>query len=476
MKTKKKPISLLGVMLAVLLIMSTGTWAQFEPQHVSEKTWAAFPKNLALFHILVILTPSRWEKPELFNNPLVQTTREYFKDFRDHPAVGMTDQIFKSSWYFLLNYVALFYSDLPEAEPLQGLRLPDEIQKDENLKKTISAYLEAARAFCSASKFQEFWESRRSEFTALVQELAEGFNKYIDSPFDPKAKILPVDIPALMEKFYGSRADRYYFVPCPFMQNSATHVEIRTDAGENNFYFLQGGDFYKNRFYTVYYAFHEFGHSFIEPISAKYAGTIAQLSHLFPPMRENMRKLGYGDWDRAFNEHLIRAGELHLTGKAFGDAVMARMKEMEVGPYFKLIDHFYACLKEYDNKRDKYVDLESFFPEILEKLSLLRAQEFRRPDRMGFIAQFQDDALSVKDIVPNSVSAQAGLQKGDLLISIQGDLIASLEGLNDAREKWWVSAKEGDSVELVIRREGKEMKLRLPVPFIPDVRYVETEK
>ncbi|MDH4272699.1 MAG: DUF4932 domain-containing protein [Candidatus Aminicenantes bacterium] len=475
MKIQERAGHLLWGIAGLLFLTNIGAGASLERQ-VGPKAYIAYPKNLALVHILVLLTPSRWERPDLFNNPLVQTARDYFKDVRDHPAVALTDRIFNESWYSLLNALAIMHSDWPDAKLVSGLVLPDEIQKYPDLGKTISAYVEAVRGFYADSKFQAFWDSHQNEFSSLTQELAGGFQKTMASPLDPQARIPPVDIPDVMEKFYGESAARYTLIPCPFMQNSATHFEVRRESGESDFYYFMGGDFFRNPFYTTYFAFHEFGHSFVEPVAARYRESIAWLSPLFSPLEESMRRLGYGSWDLTFNEHLIRAGGLLLTRKAFGEAVMLRMKDAEGNPEFKMIDHFVDSLKEYERRRDQYPNLESFFPEILKKLGRLKIGYFRRPDRMGFVAQWQDEAVTIRDVVPNSVPALAGLQKGDALLSIQSDPITSLDALNEARQKWWVGAKEGDSVELVVRRADGEHRLRLTVPFIADFRYVEGMK
>ncbi len=466
---------LAGLSLAVFML--TGVPFQLYSQSeqlVAGKIWVSVSENLSLFHILVLLTPSRFERTDLFPHPLAAAARESFKEFRSHPAVAMTDKFFRESWYFLFDYAAYLYTDFPEARLLDGVILPDEFAANEPLKKTMEEYLDLVRDFYAASKFAEFWEQQKAALEALVATTRGGLAQDVESPSNPKVKYPRADLPRLMEEFYGTRgAARYDFVPCPFMQFSATHAEVGFADGSPRFYYLQGGDIGRNWFYQYYFAFHEFGHSFVGPLSAKYANQINALSHLFAPMRADLAKIGYGAWPTAFEEHVVRAGVLHLLRKAFGEEEMRAIWKVEEPPSFRLLDRFYAYLQDYDAQRDRHRSLEAFFPELLERLGRLEIESYRRPDRMGFYSEYKDNRLFIKDLVPDSAFAKAGVQKGDTLVSIQGDKVTSAEDFNRVKEARWNSVKEGDSVEVVLLRESREIKLKIPVPFVTDFRYIE---
>ena len=474
-RIKKGSRWLAGLSLAILVLTGVRLqlYAQFE-QRVDGRTWVSVSKNLSLFHILVLLTPSRFDRADLFGHPLAAVAREYFKEFRTHPAVAVTDKLFNQNWYFLFDYAAYFHTDFPEARLLSGVVLPDEFATNEPLKKTLEEYLSLVRDFYAASNFPEFWEKQKSALEAVAAAIRSGLSRDAESPSRPKVKYPRADIPKLMEDFYGSGgATRYDIVPCPFMQNSATHAEVQFADGSSRFYYLQGGDIGGNPFYTTYFAFHEFGHSFVGPLSTKFATQIAALSHLFTPLKADLAKIGYGTWPTAFEDHLVRAGVLHLMRKAFGEEEMRTIWKVEEPPSFRLLGHFYAYLLDYDAQRDRYGSLEAFFPEFLKRLGRLDVESYRRPDRMGFVMDAKDDKIYIKDLVPDSAFAKAGVQKGDLLVSIQGDQVTSGEDFNRIKEARWNSVQEGDSVEIVVLRDGREVKLRIPVPFVADFRYVE---
>lgn len=339
---------------------------------IDKKLWVIFPKNLSLFHILVILTPSRFAKEKLFRHPLAEIAREYFKEYREHPAVQMTEKIFKEDWYFPLNYSAFYYSPFPNPKMKEGIKLPPEYNQNKDLKELISNYINIVNKFYEDTEFDLFWKRYKENFSTVIEESSYLIQK--ENPSTRKInEFSPTDIPSLMEDFYGFQASRYYFVPCPFMQNSATHVEVYRKDGEKRFFFLQGGAFSRS-LYLIYFGFHEFGHCFIEPITLKYLDEINQLTHLYTPLKESFQKMGYIDWHRTFNEHLITAGQLHLMRKALSEEWMLKMKDREKQRGFKLIDKFYEYLKDYDENRKKYPNLETFFPDLLSKLSELNPE------------------------------------------------------------------------------------------------------
>jgi hypothetical protein len=453
----KKALVILIVLSLFLLIFFSGltVFAQNEVR-VSKKLWVACPKNLVVFHILVMLSPCGEAMKQRYFHPLTKKARDHFSEFRNHPAVQRTDQMFKMAWYFVLNNIAFYYSEFPEAKRIR--EFPEEYKEWKSMEKIISDYITSVRDFYLRSRFENFWENHLQEIQAVMMEV--------------KDNLPSVDIPQLMEGFYGKPVERFYFVPCPFMAGSATHVEIN-DHGKWIFYDLDGFQKYSDSFSNVYFAFHEFSHSFIEPTSRKYSEEINKLAYLYQPLKEDFQRLGYASWDRAFAEHMVTSGQLLLTRKAFGEEKAEKMLERESKQGFKLLSRFCDYFKEYEVNRGRFKDIEAFYPEILSRLSRLKVEEFRRPGILGFYPEYREDKLLIKDLVSDSVLHRAGAQKEDILFAIGKDRINSEESFNKAKEKWWNNAKEGDSVEIVILRQGKEIRMSVPVPFVTDYRYIE---
>ncbi len=89
--------------------------------------------------------------------------------------------------------------------------------------------------------------------------------------------------------------------------------------------------------------------------------------------------------------------------------------------------------------------------------------------RLGFMANVIDDGWKIMSVVPESGAADAGMQKDDVVISINGQSTA--KGGLGLTEFIAVDQKEGDINEVVVLRGGKEVKLDVTAKVIdsPDV-------
>ncbi|MGB7296088.1 MAG: DUF4932 domain-containing protein [Candidatus Aminicenantales bacterium] len=444
-------------------------------KQIGPKVWIRFSKNLSVLHVLVLLTPSRFEREDLFPHSLAKAARDYFKDFRAHPAVEMTDRIFKPMWYFPFNYLAFILMEFPEPARLRGIELPSEFEQVASLKAMAQDYVELAARFYRETNFQGFWDSHREELTALVNKAVGLFRT--EAPASPGEDGGPKagDISRLLENFYGGGADCYDLVPCPFMQSSATHTEVRWADGRTNYLYLQGGEFDPDVRINFNRAFHEFGHCFVEPVTQKYAADIQKLDHLYVPLKPVFEQLGYRDWNRAFNEHLITAGQLHLMRKAFGEAVMADFKEKEIRSGFKLLDRFYGHLEDYDRNRQTFPNLESFLPRILDELSRLACEPYQKPGGLGVALAFRSGRLTVTKVMPGGAFKAAGVREGDILAALAGVEIGSLQDWDTALEQM-NRLKEKDILEIAFVRSGERISRTVAVPFVTDYRYVEVKR
>lgn len=432
-------------------------FGQFE-QRVDDKLWITIPKNISVFHILVILTPSGEAMKKYYEHPLHLAAYNYFQESKEHPAVQVTDQIFKKYHYFAFNYISFYYSGFPDANLRSDIVLPPEYTNDENMKRMIEKYVVLVKDFYSSTKFEAFWESHQDDLLTVLKEMQGNMPQF--------------DFPEMMESFYNRRVERFYFVPCPFMKTMGTHVEVQDGDGNWTFYYIAGGNIFNNKFSNISTAFHEFSHCFIEPISAEYSEQIYELDYLYKPLKNDLSKMGYQNWDRGFNEHMVRAAEILLLRKAFGEEIEMKKLGREKRIGFQLIERFYGYFRDYDERRNVYQDLKAYYPIILKDLTRLRVEEYRRPGIMGFYPEYRENKLYIKNVVANSTFDAAGLQEGDILFSIENMEIHSEENFNEAKGMWWNHTKEGDSVRVCYIRDGERMVKNITVPFITDYKYL----
>ena len=89
--------------------------------------------------------------------------------------------------------------------------------------------------------------------------------------------------------------------------------------------------------------------------------------------------------------------------------------------------------------------------------------------RLGFMANVEDDGWKIMSVVPESGAADAGMQKDDVVISINGQ--STTKGGLGLTEFVAVDQKEGDVNEVTVLRNGKQLKLNVAAKVLdsPDV-------
>ncbi len=80
------------------LTLSSTLVAMDDERPIDGKLWVAIPKNLSLFHIIAMLTPTEEKMKDGISHPLAQKAREHFTPFKNYAAVSAADQILKAMW------------------------------------------------------------------------------------------------------------------------------------------------------------------------------------------------------------------------------------------------------------------------------------------------------------------------------------------------------------------------------------------
>lgn len=317
-------------------------------------------KNIEVFCTLINLT-DYWEKRHT-DHPLALESRERFLPFKDHRAVKMIRKLLNTSWIWhqFFCHLGLYYSDFSEAKAIHRFQLTGNSFYDWMIKKIyrIESYVSAIRDFYRVSEYEKYWQEKKGDCEELKENL--------------EVKITGIDVVKIMEEFYGMKKDRYFIVPAPQMPSMALNVPIESE-GRNYAYAVFGPwskdyDEYISQEELVEWAFHEFGHTFVEPIFARYKGHLKKHSDLFegirPENREKMKKRGYEKWDRIFIENLLRAIQAHLAGKIFGEEFTRKIIDEHVEKGFQLVPVFYELIIDYEKNRDRFPRFESFFPNL----------------------------------------------------------------------------------------------------------------
>ncbi|MFC1551905.1 DUF4932 domain-containing protein [Candidatus Latescibacterota bacterium] len=136
---------------------------------------------------------------------------------------------------------------------------------------------------------------------------------------------------------------------------------------------------------------HEFGHSFTNPLVDKYWDDFENISYLHEPIEQSMKGQAYHEWRSVVYEHLVRAATCRLGALKYSeDYAEVNLNRIEMGRKFIYTVPIISTLKEYEQNRDRYPTLDSYMPNIIKTMKgvnkdsietwLSQTQQIREPN------------------------------------------------------------------------------------------------
>ncbi|MBV6647804.1 MAG: DUF4932 domain-containing protein [Cyclobacteriaceae bacterium] len=288
----------------------------------------------------------------------------YFQSYREHPSLN----------YYRKNFHKFFQSIDAPYPLLYSLGSDFNFREDliDNKWKyhpEIDTLLSVFRNFSQDTDFSNFFNSAGNYFDILLNSTA-----YTLSDFNEKERML---------NYYGIEED----------ENHSFHLVLNT-LGFGNF-----GTGIKSKNSEEHYAtvsagrsisgipiytksslenliWHEFGHSFTNPLVDKYWSKFEELNHLHPPIKESMAAQAYLEWKSVVYEHMTRALNCRFEAAKYGESYSQLSQErIELGRRFIYVPLIVDQLKIYEQNRGTYRCLDNFITQIINRLSQLTEEE-----------------------------------------------------------------------------------------------------
>ena len=291
-----------------------------------------------------------------------QEILNHFSEHRDHHAVtflrgvmawGLASDAYAFVVIHLSQPPALNFESPVNDEVLEGY-LTRAFGGDNN----IIAFVEGLRDFAKDSDFKDFFDSNHDFYQSLR-------SKTLD-------KLGNTDYVAVLEQYIGEKHGSYHIILGPLLHHGGFGPSIVRDEGVIDLFSIIGpagendgipdfGDL--ARLQDVLW--HEFAHSFVDPITTAHLERVEKYSALYAPIADQMARRGYTNWQTCVNEHIIRAITCRLFQSEIGPEAGERALEAERGKGFKYIDAIYSKLLVYEANRTTYGSLKSYYPEIV---------------------------------------------------------------------------------------------------------------
>jgi hypothetical protein len=287
---------------------------------------------------------------------------EYFQPYKDHAAVKIFDQMSQVGFTF----------DAPPALML-SLSDPPELAVTASFDNIIiaraggpvlvEAFLAALRDFARETNFMAFYTGHADFYATLTGQV--------------EAMINPADLTTL-EVYYGMQQHSYNIILVPLFHPGGFGPRMPAKAGSAgdglfDVYSINGPqgvtDDIPNFGDAADYRdliWHEFGHSFINPLTEANSDLVIPYESLATPIAWKMRRLAYTGWETIVNEHVIRAITIRLVAQVDGEEAGQALLEKERKQGFRYINVLSERLKEYEANRGEYPTLESFYRRLME--------------------------------------------------------------------------------------------------------------
>jgi hypothetical protein len=292
-----------------------------------------------------------------FDFPYKRDVILFFSPYKKHPAIEIFNKMSSNSFNFDAPPTLMLYLSNPPQLELE-LPLTDYLINRGGGEEQLLDFIKALRDFARESQFELFWNSHKGtyeEIVAYVQKQIKG-NEYI----------------ADIEEYYGMNQNSYTIILSPLFQSGGYGPRVERKTGLYDIYNITGTNSIENGFprfgssdHLKYIAWHEFSHSFVNPITSNYSKEINKYTKLYSPISNHMRSQAYPDWETCVNEHIVRAITIRLSYLKINQEAEdnALLNERKLGFFY--VPALCEQLKHYESNRYKFKTFVDFYPELI---------------------------------------------------------------------------------------------------------------
>lgn len=279
---------------------------------------------------------------------------KYFNRVRKHDAVKTFKKLSENGLY--CDIPPFFMLNLTEVPNLEVVNKIDDniISNFTKDTTTTNRFIDELRDYAKKANVQKFFIDHKDFYKEKIKDAKEIMQKrnYVED----------------IEDYYGMKQRSYNVILSPLFEGNYGTRILRED-GLYDLYAIIGGSNFTgkiNEEVLRYLIWHEFSHSFINPITEKYESDLKSYENNFSMIKDDMKKQGYSSWITTINEHIIRAVTVRLNERTYGTKVAQELLKEEREKGFIFIDALCDKLKYYENNREKYSNIEKFYPELIK--------------------------------------------------------------------------------------------------------------
>ena len=286
--------------------------------------------------------------------PYREDVRAYFSAFSDHRAVRLFEEMDGEGFAFdAVPKAMLALTRSAELEP--RISYPERAVSAAGGTDSLRQFVDALRDFAEASDFQALYRAHQGTYRSLVDSARRSIGNAM----------------TVLRDYTGSPLTGATIIIGPLLHDGGFAARYETETGEEA-YALIGPTGVAGELPTfgspkriAGLTWHEFSHTVVNPLTEKHQSEIDRYASLLAPIGEPMREAGYTQWKTVVNEHIIRAIEVRLAHRQFGEEAGEQelVEQKERG--FRYIDPLVEALATYEEDRPRYPTLSDVYPRLI---------------------------------------------------------------------------------------------------------------
>lgn len=310
-----------------------------------------------------VLSQTSWmdsRGPTGKGNRYFRELQSFFEPYKDHQAIKIAEKLTKQHFtYDAPVQFILRLDSLPDLEATYGYN--DYLIRRAGSEKILEEFRVALVELAQASQFEEFFAQHVNLFTESIEKTTRKFQSEV--------------ILNWLEDFFGWSGNEYYMVLAPAMfpgggYGSRTYKE----NGDMLVYQVireNGRSITRPEFLTAKnldrLALHEWGHSFVNPSTAKYPEKVKRLKPLFNKVKPIMMKRAYNSVDIFLNEQILRAMEGIAVRELMGEIEYQKHVQYQNEIGFYLTEYTIEQIDQYRKMRGEYPRFDQYLPVLLDQ-------------------------------------------------------------------------------------------------------------
>ena len=349
------------VFIVLLIVLSTSS-CSVDNGDIPEDSWIKMrvDPTMELFCTIHRLANTGQDATNELPN-YIDEIESYFDPFRNHKAVKLANRLWETHRINVsaLTTLVVYLNEPPELIVKNKLNpLPPELDSRWTVD-IIPDFIDAAREFSKDTKFMQFFDQQQQLYDRSVNNLYKSLKN--ENMLD------------WFKSYFGHVPDNYTIIIG--MQNGFGNygASITSRDGTKEYFSIIGAHspfFFSDvpRFsssWLIPIVTHEFCHPHINPLVAQHSGLLrVSGKKIFSDHQDELAKTGCLYWNHMMNEYIVRACVIrYLQAREDNKAVDLQIRQSEKHGFIG-IRGLADIFEEYENNREKYPNIDSFFLQI----------------------------------------------------------------------------------------------------------------